>query len=66
MKEKLLGLVGCKVIEVFEFTGSFDEGYVIVFDNGKMLTAQDGEYGDNAFVFLNEEDLKEKDTIIRY
>ena len=39
-----------------------DRGYVIVFDNGRRLAARDGEYGDNAFYFVN----KKHDELPRF
>lgn len=30
-------------------------GYILIFENGLQLTAIDGEYGDNAFSFVEED-----------
>ena len=57
----LKDLIGKKIIKVIEFTAdSFDEGIIIIFEGNIYLTAQDGEYGDNAFSFLTEKKAKEK------
>lgn len=51
--EQLEGLVGVKIKSVDWFNhGYLDSGFIITFENGVRLTAQDGEYGDNAFRFL--------------
>lgn len=48
--EDIKKLIGRHVKEVREFKiGHFDEGFLLFFDDGTVLTAQDGEYGDNAF-----------------
>lgn len=50
-------LVGRKVVRVKHFdNGSFDEGWYIYFDDGQILNARDGEYGDDAFRFVEEEE----------
>lgn len=46
----LKSLIGISVQKVEEFDrGPFDSGFYIYFSNGAILSAQDGEYGDNAF-----------------
>ena len=46
-------ILGQRVIGVSQFyQGSFNEGFIVKFENGEELTAQDGEYGDNTFIFL--------------
>ena len=59
--EELKNLVGKKVIDVKWFqNGAFDEGFILFFEDNFYLTAQDGEYGDNAFEFLDLEEVREK------
>lgn len=59
IKEELKELIGKKIISIEEFDNSaHDNGFFIIFDNGKILTAQDGEFGDNAFNFVSEEEYK--------
>ena len=67
-KEQLQELIGAKVVAIDEFTGSFDNGFILHFQKEgaiflTSLTAQDGEYGDNAFEFLNEEEMEKKTFI---
>ena len=52
-KELMLKLVGKVVVGVEHYwDGSWEEGWNIIFDDGTILTANDGEYGDDAFRFL--------------
>ncbi len=53
LRDKLNSLVKSKVIRVEEVKES--DTFVIVFSNGLQLTAEDGEYGDNAFSFVDKE-----------
>lgn len=46
----MMKLLGAKVREVFIDTDK--DTYILTFDNGLKLTAEDGEYGDNAFSFV--------------
>ena len=51
--KELKKLIDRKVVAIEPFdNGAFDSGYIIIFDNGMKLTAQDGEYGDNALNFI--------------
>lgn len=56
-------LIGCKVTEVLRYSPYDDTDilYAIVFDDGRILTAIDGEYGDNALRFTTREGLKIKE-----
>ncbi len=47
-EKELIKLKGATVTKII------DKGdtYILVFSNGQYLTAEDGEYGDNAFEFL--------------
>ena len=53
-------LIGHKIVEVIEYTLYHDSQTLIalVFDDGRILTAEDGEYGDNNFRFTTKENLK--------
>ena len=51
-KKALVGRTIVKVIQNREEYGEIT--YILVFDNGLRLTAEDGEYGDNAFRFFVE------------
>ena len=57
---KIYKFKNTKVIDIKYFNYSFDEGYIIYFDNGLCLTAQDGEYGDNVFVIYTKEQADKK------
>ena len=60
-EKELVSLIGINVEKIEKYdNGSFDSGYYVVFSNGLVLTAQDGEYGDNAFEFVGKERLKSK------
>ena len=61
-EKKLRSLVGATINRIEHYDGgSFHEGYYLMFSNGLILTARDGEYGDNALVFVGEEEYnKEK------
>ena len=53
---KIPALTGTTVIKTTCFDdGPFDSGWKIFFSNGSILTAQDGEYGDDAFAFVKED-----------
>jgi len=65
-KEELEKFIGMKLIQVEEFdTGSFDSGCMLIFEDGKGITGQDGEYGDNALSVLTAKDIEQNiaDTI---
>ena len=49
-------LVGTKVVKVAHYWDekNAEEGWKIYFDNGQILTARDGEYGDDALMFIEE------------
>ena len=49
---KLESLLNSKVVAIHE--NKDKDTFILTFDNGLRLTAEDGEYGDNAFVFLDE------------
>lgn len=54
-EKRIPQLIGKRVIEVRHFQeGGFSEGWEIFFDDGSILTAQDGEYGNDAFEFIKE------------
>ena len=63
-ENKLKLLIGSivKKIEIVEKEGYeksiLDIGYFITFDNELILTASDGEYGENAFEFVDKEQYK--------
>ena len=61
-EDKLKLLIGATITRINHYdSGSFHEGYYLMFSNGLILTARDGEYGDNALVFVGEEEYnKEK------
>lgn len=59
MKNELKKLIGKKVICIEEYDdGIYDKGFFITFDNNMILTAQDGEFGDNAFSIVSETNYK--------
>ena len=59
-KERLPKLVGQKVVEVQHFQdGAFSEGWLITFSDGSVMTATDGEYGDDSFRFVNAKEQEE-------
>jgi hypothetical protein len=63
-KERLPQLVGKKVVEVQHYSdyykgGAFTEGWLIIFSDGSVLTARDGEYGDDSFQFVRAEEQEE-------
>jgi hypothetical protein len=61
IEQELKKLIGSKVVNVIFFdNGRFREGFILEFDNGMYLTAQDDEYGDNSFAFLTEEEVAQK------
>jgi len=56
--KELNKLVGAKVVKVIPFVKSdFDSGYHLQLSNGKYLSAQDGEYGDNALEVKEKHEL---------
>ena len=61
MEKELKKLIGKKIISIERYgdNSHFDSGYFIIFENGKILTAQDGEYGDNAFSFVSQNSYDE-------
>lgn len=60
-EKKLISLIGVDIERIEKYdNGTFDNGYYIVFSNGLVLAAQDGEYGDNAFEFVDKKRLKSK------
>jgi hypothetical protein len=57
-------LIGKRVLNVIEFdNGGFDSGFIIEFGNKIFLTAQDGEYGDNAFKFIDIEEVRKSKVV---
>ena len=61
-EKKLKSLIGATIKRIEHYDdGSLHEGYYLIFNNGLILTARDGEYGENALEFVNEEEYnKEK------
>jgi len=57
--ESLKKLIGKTVTAVEHYGSTMNEGFIISFSDGNFLTAQDGEYGDNAFEFLTREEVEE-------
>ncbi len=56
-------LMGKTIKEVREFhNGHFDEGFLLFFNDGTVLSAQDGEYGDNAFKIISLEEARKKEV----
>lgn len=54
--DDLKTLINKRLVEVnWYYRGPFDSGFLLKFEDGQKLTAQDGEYGDNAFKFIKEE-----------
>jgi len=53
-RDRLYSLIDSKVTGVIEVKET--NTFILVFDNGLQLTAEDGEYGDNAFDFVEEGD----------
>lgn len=52
-EEKLKLLIGATIKKIEHYReGNMNEGYFVIFDNGLILTAQDGEYGDNTLEFV--------------
>jgi len=45
-------LVGRTVIKTEQFATDWESGWKIFFSDGSILTALDGEYGDDAFSFV--------------
>lgn len=63
-KEYLPQLIGQKVVDVRHFyEGPFSEGWLITFSSGLILSARDGEYGDDAFTII---DLEEQERLLPY
>lgn len=59
--EKLSLFKGKKVLDVIPFLkGHFDTGFILQFEGNLFLTAQDGEYGDDAFKILTSKEVKVK------
>lgn len=54
--KELCQIIGARVIKIVPYLecGWREYGYKIYFDNGMILTANDGEYGDNALQFIQE------------
>jgi len=60
--KKLKSLIGIAVKNIEKYDdGNAGYNYFITFNNGLILMAQDGEYGENAFEFVNGKDYKAKD-----
>jgi len=48
-------LVGKRVVDIKYYdNGNFDTATVLVFDDGTMLCAQDGEYGEDVLCIIEE------------
>lgn len=52
--EKMRSLIGKSVKDVL---GDDSHGFVLVFDDGTMITATDSEYGENAIRFVTKEEI---------
>ena len=54
LEKRLRSLIGQEITHIEAFNNNdLDSGFILTFEDGAKLTAQDGEYGDNAFKFLN-------------
>ena len=62
--DALSSFVGHRIVSAHHFSpkdSAFCEGILFKFDDGRYLTARDGEYGDNAF---EEVDAQEAEKLI--
>ena len=63
-EKKLRLLIGATIKRIEHYDdGSLHEGYSLIFNNGLILTARDGEYGENALEFVNEEEYNKENLL---